>query len=72
MPHEVERLRGEGKEQGIMDTDSVTAEAVMLRSEKNGVSVEGEFAFAKAVGEFWKEDVRAGSFKGYYVLNLKE
>jgi hypothetical protein len=40
--------------------------------EKNGVSIEGEFVFSRAVGEFLKEEVRAGSFKGNYVLNLKE
>ncbi len=34
--------------------------------------MEGEFAFRKAIGEFLKEEVRAGSFKGNYVLNLKE
>jgi hypothetical protein len=40
--------------------------------EKNGVSIEGEFVFSRAVGEFLKEEVRAGTFKGNYVLNLKE
>jgi hypothetical protein len=34
--------------------------------------VEGEFALANAVGEFLKEEVRAGSFKGNCVLNLEE
>jgi hypothetical protein len=36
------------------------------------VSIEGEFVFSRAVGEFLKEEVRAGTFKGNYVLNLKE
>jgi hypothetical protein len=43
-----------------------------MMSEKNGGSVEGEFVFSRAVGEFLKEEVRAGSFKGNYMLNLKE
>jgi hypothetical protein len=29
-----------------------------MTSEKNGVSVEGEFVFSRAVGEFLKEEVR--------------
>ncbi len=36
------------------------------------MSVEGEFAFTKVVGDFLREEVRVGSFKGNYVLNLKE
>ncbi len=40
--------------------------------EKNGVSMEGEFVFSRAVGEFLREEVREGTFKGNYVLNLKE
>jgi hypothetical protein len=73
VPHEVERLRGRRERAGENgDKNSVTGKAIMLRSEKKGVSVEGEFAFAKAVGEFWKEEVRAGSVKDNYVLNLEE
>ncbi len=57
MPHEVERLRGQreraGGENG--DTNSVTGKAIMLRSKKNGVSVEGEFPFAKTVGNFGRK-----------------
>jgi hypothetical protein len=34
--------------------------------------VEGEFTFGKAVGEFLQEEVKVGSYKGNYVLNLKE
>jgi hypothetical protein len=40
--------------------------------EKNGVSMEGEFVFSRAVGDFLREEVRMGTFKGNYVLNLKE
>jgi hypothetical protein len=38
----------------------------------NGISFEGEFAFTKAVGEFLKEEVREGGYRGNYVLNVKE
>ncbi len=36
------------------------------------MSIEGEFVFSRAVGEFLKEEVRVGAFKGNYVLNLKD
>jgi hypothetical protein len=39
---------------------------------ENGISVEGEFAFVKAVGSYCKEAVREGRFKGSYKLNIKE
>jgi hypothetical protein len=39
---------------------------------ENGVSAEGEFAFTKAVAAYCKEAVREGSFRGSYVLNIKE
>jgi hypothetical protein len=42
------------------------------KSEKNGVSLEGEFVFSKAVGEFLRLEVKGGSFRGNYLLNLKE
>jgi hypothetical protein len=38
----------------------------------NGVSMEAEFAFTKAVGEYCREAVREGSYRGNYVLNIKE
>jgi hypothetical protein len=34
--------------------------------------MEGEFVFTRAVGEFLREEVRNGTFKGNYMLNLKE
>jgi hypothetical protein len=37
-----------------------------------GVSVEAEYAFTKAVGEFCREAVKEGSFKGGYRMNVKE
>jgi hypothetical protein len=39
---------------------------------ENGVSVEGEFAFTMGLAAYCKEAVREGSFKGSYVLNVKE
>jgi nucleotide-binding universal stress UspA family protein len=63
----------------LMGTDNRKLEGTVqdsemekMTSEKNGVSVEGELVFSRAVGEFLKEEVRAGSFKGNYMLNLKE
>jgi hypothetical protein len=44
----------------------------MRESFEEGVSVEAEYAFTKAVGGYCKEAVREGSFKGNYVFNLKE
>jgi hypothetical protein len=37
-----------------------------------GVSIEGEFSFVRAVGNFCKKSVRAGSFKGNYNFNVKQ
>jgi hypothetical protein len=59
-----ETVRGGGSEQE-------SEEMKKTMSERNGISVEGEFVFSRAVGEFLKE-VRAGLFKGNYMLNLKE
>jgi len=39
---------------------------------ESGVSMEAEFAFTRAIGDFCREGVREGSYKGNYVLNLKE
>jgi hypothetical protein len=40
--------------------------------ESNGISMEHEFAFGKAVGEFLRGEVRAGTISGNYILNLKD
>jgi len=37
-----------------------------------GVSVEVEYAFTKAIGEFCREAVKEGAFRGGYRMNLKE
>jgi hypothetical protein len=36
-----------------------------------GVSIEGEFAFTKAVGEFCRGAVKEGRYRGNYRFNLK-
>jgi hypothetical protein len=70
-PREIERLKtGAGDK---METESAGSENVNRNeSEVNGISIEGEFAFTKAVGEFLKEEVREGGYKRNYVLNVKE
>ncbi len=37
-----------------------------------GVSIEGEFSFVRAIGNFCRTSVRAGSFKGNYNFNVKQ
>jgi hypothetical protein len=39
---------------------------------EEGISVEAEFAFTQAVGNYCKAAVREGSFRGNYRFNLKE
>ncbi len=55
-----------------METYSGRMKKEGLGSEVNGVSVKEEFAFAKAVGEFLREEVRVGTFKRNNFLDLKE
>jgi hypothetical protein len=70
VPREIERLKTRG---GGERMETENAERVdRNESEENGISIEGEFAFTKAVGEFLKEEVREGGYKGNYVLNVKE
>jgi hypothetical protein len=71
-PRELEKMKNKGRSTGQMDTDSLEGEVNRLQTEDNGISMEGEFAFGKAVGEFLREEVRAGNFKGNYILNLKD
>jgi hypothetical protein len=52
--------------------DVVDREKERRETFDKGVSVEAEYAFTKAVGEFCKEAVKEGSFKGGYRMNLKE
>ncbi len=67
-PMELRKMMVAGRGESGMETD----EGERLRSEENGVSMESEFTFSKAIGEFLREEVRAGTFRGNYVLNLKE
>ncbi len=71
MTSEMLKLRGgrQETEKGLRDEER---RAKKTTCEKNGVSMEGEFVFSRAVGEFLKEEVRVGAFKGNYVLNLKD
>ena len=60
---------------GCMDGEKDSeeeSERKIRESFENGVSMEGEFAFGKAVGEFLRQAVREGSYRGNYVLNLRE
>ncbi len=56
---------GGGEEEGDANTKKT-------RCERNGVSMEGEFVFSRAAREFLREEVRNGTFKGNYMLNLTE
>jgi hypothetical protein len=47
-------------------------EQLARESFDKGISVEAEFAFAKAVGSFSRESAREGRFRGSYRFNLKE
>jgi hypothetical protein len=71
-PRELERMKNNGKLSTRMETDGGDGDEDRLQCEDNGISLEGEFAFGRAVGEFLKEEVRAGTFKGNYILNLKD
>jgi hypothetical protein len=71
-PRELEKMKNKGRSTGQMETDSVEGEVDTLQTEANGISMEGEFAFGRAIGEFLREEVRAGNFKGNYILNLKD
>jgi hypothetical protein len=52
--------------------DVVDREKEKRETFDKGVSVEAEYAFTKAVGEFCKEAVKEGSYKGGYRMNVKE
>jgi hypothetical protein len=71
-PRELEKMKNNGKETVQMEMDTRECKDNTLQSEANGISMEGEFAFGRAVREFLREEVRAGNFKGNYILNLKD
>jgi hypothetical protein len=68
------RMLGKMQEAGgaRMDTGEQEEERRSRESDEHGVSMEGEYAFSKAVGDFCREGVREGTYKGNYVLNIKE
>jgi hypothetical protein len=64
-------LTGPSRELGKMvesrleeNRDVVDREKERRETFDKGVSVEAEYAFTKAIGEFCKEAVKEGSFKG--------
>jgi hypothetical protein len=65
--YEMEKLR-RGEKVGRKDE----SDGKKTTCEKSGVSLEGEFVFSRAVGEFLRTEVRDGTFRGNYLLNLKE
>ncbi len=71
LTNEIVRARGGSQEteKGLKGDENG---AKRTTCEKNGVLLEGEFVFSRAVGEFLREEVRTGTFKGNYVLNLKD
>jgi hypothetical protein len=59
---------GEGERQ----RDEVGEEQTKRDGFERGVSIEAEFAFVKAVGNFCRESVHSGNFKGNYNFNIKQ
>jgi hypothetical protein len=51
--------------------DEMDEEGRERESFEGGVSVEGEFAFTKTLGEFCRGAVGGGRYKGNYRFNLK-
>ncbi len=67
---EIERLRDEKMEGKGRENDDEEGEKERGDFGK-GISVEGEFAFTKAVGEFCRSAVRMGRYRGNYRFNLR-
>lgn len=61
------KLAETGAEEEEMDDDRE-----MRESFENGISVEAEYSFARAVSEYSKAAVREGRHRGGYILNIKE
>jgi hypothetical protein len=59
---------GEGERQ----REEVGEEQAKRDGFERGVSIEAEFAFVRAVGNFCRESVRSGNFKGNYNFNIKQ
>jgi hypothetical protein len=67
---EIERMRSENGDARVRDDEDEEGERER-GDVTNGVSVEGEFAFTRAVGDFCRKAVRAGRYRGNYRFNLK-
>ncbi len=67
---EIERMRDEKTGGKGRETDDEEGEKERGDFSK-GISVEGEFAFTKVVGEFCRSAVRLGRYRGNYRFNLK-
>jgi hypothetical protein len=63
----IARLNKKGKK----GTDGDEEERRERESFEDGISVEGEFAFTQAIGEFCRGAVSGGRYKGNYRFNLK-
>ncbi len=61
-----------GMEEGERQRDDVDGEQTRRDGFERGVSIEAEFASVKAVGNFCRESVRNGNFKGNYNFNIKQ
>jgi len=67
---EIMRLTNNGE---TRDPDEEEGEEEKRRgSFRDGVSMEGEFAFARAVEGFCKESVKEGRYRGTYLLNIRD
>ncbi len=66
--------RGEGSQRMDLDNEKEGKEGEewVRGNFDGGISVEGKFAFTKAVGAVCKEAVWEGRFKGNYKFNLRE
>jgi hypothetical protein len=87
LAREISRLTGGSgsrRAEGAMETDGTGDNTDRMKQHTDdddkqkkrdsfecGVSIEGEFAFVRAVGDLCKKGVRAGRFRGNYNFNLK-
>jgi hypothetical protein len=72
------RCKGKGSEMDVEGEEEVSTggEVDWVQEKRDsferGVFIEVEYAFVRAVGNFCKGSVWAGSFKGNYYLNVKK
>jgi hypothetical protein len=67
-----QQMATDSEKEGETSTDSDKEAQRHKDNFDRGVSIEGEFSFVRAVGNFCKKSVRAGSFKGNYNFNVKQ